>query len=283
MKPSKPANEPKVTPPASWVERSKYGLLRDVGGNPYVCLEDVHAQLMEREGLTSLQAANRVISPFVSDAASALGMEHGAEKLRPFLGVADLADRVGGLDAYALKNLGRWVPYVHHHGFDKGTPQALLYALAVMAADVWAPHSDSLDLPDRLGSAYAIDGNVPSADKAREILGSLVVRHELAHKLWGWGTVDAAAVDANAASAPLVAKQKKVPQREQAPEWTGVRLKARRDELIRNGEKKPTQVLMVESALKEREIRRRISKNDAGSAAMAGMASQLEPKKPKAA
>lgn len=114
-------------------------------------------------------------------------------------------------------------------------------------------------------------------------ISSIAVTHELAHKLWGWGTVDAAAVDANAASAPPVAKQKKLPQREHCPEWTGARLKARRDELKRNGEKKHTQVLMAESGLQDREIRRRISEHDAGSAAMAGMASQLQLKKPKAA
>lgn len=169
------------------MEVSRYGMLKDVNGNLYVRLEEVHAKVMERDRLTSLQAATRIFGPFVADASSALGLEHGAYKLRLYLGVADSSDHVNGLDAYALKTVGRVVPYVSHSNFDKGTPEALLYALAAIAAEVWAPYSDDVNLVDRLNGLYAIEGSIPSAEKARAILGPFAVRHNLAHKLWGWG------------------------------------------------------------------------------------------------
>lgn len=208
MKPTKPASPPKITPEAGWELHSQYGALKDVDGKPLERLEAVHALLMKRDGLTSMDAAVRVFGPFLADGNSEIGMRHGAAKLRPFLMLCDKSDRAYSLfpsseysDRSHLERLAELMPYVPHHHFDRDTPEALLYALAQMAGEVWAPYSGDFDLNDRPCAAFA-EGYFPTVAKAREILGPLAVRHDLAHKLWGWGVVDAAAVDANAASAP---------------------------------------------------------------------------------
>lgn len=208
MKPKKPASPTKLIPEAPWDVHSPYGALLDVEGNPLERLESVHALLMKRDGITSMDAAILVFGPFLADSNSELGMQHGADKLRPFLVICDKADRAFSLfpagkyaDRSQLERLAELVPYVPHANFDSGTPEALLYAIAHMAAEVWAPHSGAFDLNDRPCAAFA-EGYFPPVEKAREILGPLAVRHDLAHRLWDWGAVGAAEVDANAASAP---------------------------------------------------------------------------------
>ena len=195
MKPKKPASPLDVTPEAGWDLHSVYGSLQDVERRPLERLQAIHAYLIKRDGLTSMDAAVRVFGPFLSDANSEIGMRHGAAKLRHFLMLCDKADKAFSLfpsgkysDHSHLERLKELVPYVPHHHFDRDTPEALLYTLAQMAGEVWAPFAGDVDLNDRPCAVFA-DGNFPSAESGREILGPLAVRHELANKLWGWGSV----------------------------------------------------------------------------------------------
>ena len=77
-----------------------------------------------------------------------------------------------------------------------------MYALGLMAGEVWAPHDVEIDLNDRL-EGYCAEGYFPTVAKAREILGRFAVPFAAAHALWGWGTV--AAVGPVAASADPLA------------------------------------------------------------------------------
>lgn len=206
IKPNKPTSPTKVEPEDGWKLQSPYGTLLDVELRPLERLEAVHALLMEREGLTSNDAAVRVFSPFVSDTNSEIGVQFGADKLRRYLMVCDRSDRAYSLfpvSRYSnrawLDRIAEQLPYVPHHRFDNGTPEALLYALAQVAGEVWAPGSGDFDLNDRLCQSFA-DGYFPSVDKAREILGPIAVRHDLAHKLWGWGCVKANQIEVTPAS-----------------------------------------------------------------------------------
>lgn len=157
MKPTKHTSPPKVTPEAGWELHSPYGALKDLEGRLLERLEAIHALLMKRDGLTSMDAAARVFGPFVADANSEPGMKYGADKLRQMLRVCDLADKASSLfpatkyvDRSHLEQLAELVPYVPHHHFDRGSPEALLYSLGQMAGEVWAPHSGDFDLNDRL-------------------------------------------------------------------------------------------------------------------------------------
>lgn len=278
--PKKPASPPTVTPETGWVLHSPYGALQDIERRPLERLEAIHALLMKRDGLTSMDAAIRVFGPFVSDANSEVGMRHGAAKLRRFLMHCDKADR-----AYSLFPAGKYadqsqqdrlvelVPHVAHHQYDRNTPDALMYALGQMAGEVWAPYSGDFDLNDRPCAEFA-EGYFPSVAKAREILGPLAVRHDLAHKLWGWGTVVVAAPVAGAQSAaPLAVAPKKVPQRAQAPEWTPQRLASRQTEL-KKLHKDFTAKLADECGLPKREISRRIKATSGAMGQMAGSLNQ---------
>lgn len=200
-KPKTPASPPKVIPEADWDVHSPYGALRDAARNPLERLESVHSLLMKRNGIASMDAALMVFGPFLSDSNSELGMKHGADKLRPYLMVLDSADKACSMfpvgdyaDRSHLERLAELVPYVPHHRFDRGTPEALLYALGQMAGEVWAPYSGDVDLNDRPCASEA-EGYFPTATKARDILGRFAVRHDLAHRLWGWGSVAGAQVD----------------------------------------------------------------------------------------
>lgn len=200
MKPKKPAS-PKVKPPDTWAVHSPVGVLKNIKGDGLERLEAIHAFLMERDRLlTSEDAAVRVFGPFIADANSALGMKHGAAKLRPLLHIVapHRAVPIGELAGRKhLDDLAELVPYVHHTHFERGTPEALLYALGVMAGEVWAPHGGDVDLNDRLGDDCP-DGYFPPVAKCRELLGPLAVPFALAHSLWGWGTVEKALFDETA-------------------------------------------------------------------------------------
>ena len=144
MKPTKPANAPKVTPPIGWLPHSAYGALRDPSGKPLERLQVIHAFLMECDGLSSSDAAVRVFGPFVADANSELGLKHSAKKLRSFLMVCDRADKAAPLfpvgeyaDRSIQKGLFEVMPYVPHHHFDRDTPEGLLYAMGNMAGEVY--------------------------------------------------------------------------------------------------------------------------------------------------
>lgn len=206
---SKPTNTKKLIPEAGWELHTRpYGTLKDIRGNPLVRLETVYALLMARQGLTSEQAATRVFGPFTSDTNSELGMKHGADKLRPFLQIVDLTSASFSVSEFAgvrcMDKIAELMPYVPHHHFDEGTPQALFYSLGVMAGEAWAPHGVDVDLNDRL-EGWGAEGYFPTMAKAREILGPFAIRHELAHKLWGWGAVHDSAVDAKATTTQLSA------------------------------------------------------------------------------
>lgn len=202
IRPTKPASPPSVTPEQGWDLHSPYGALMDTERRPLERLEAIHAFLMRRDGLTSRDAAARAFGPFLSDANSEIGMRIGADKLRRYLMVCDMSDRAYSLfptgvyaDRTSMERLAEQLPYVPHHHFDSGTPEALLYALAQMAGEVWALHSGDFDLNDRLRESFA-DGYFPSLAKAKEMLGPIAVRHDLAHRLWGWGRVVADQVEA---------------------------------------------------------------------------------------
>lgn len=209
MKPKKPAS-PKVKPPDTWAVHSPVGVLKNIKGDGLERLEAIHAFLMEQDRLlTSEDAAVRVFGPFIADANSALGMKHGAAKLRPFLHIVDPSKRAVSIGDFAgqthLANLAELVPYVHHTHFERGTPEALLYALGVMAGEVWSPHGSDVDLNDRWGDECP-DGIFPSAEECKEIVAPLAVPFALAHSLWGWGTLHvAASVDSGQVAEPATA------------------------------------------------------------------------------
>lgn len=184
---------PVITPPEGCPLRAPFGVLKTARGLALVRLEDVHAWMMQRDGLPSASAVARVFGVFASDANSATGIEHGAAKVREFLHLTDLSGYAEPVSEFAgrhyLREVARLVPYVTHHHFDRGTPEALMYSLGLMAGEVWAPHAVDIELHDRL-EGYFPDGKFPTVAKAREILGRLAVPFAAAHGLWGWGKVE---------------------------------------------------------------------------------------------
>lgn len=194
-----------IGPPEGWNVQSPFGVLKTDRGALLVRLEDVHAWLMQRDGMPSASAVARVFGVFVSDANSALGMEHGVERVRACLYLTDLSGYAEPVRGFAgrqyLREIADLAPYVPHHHFDRGTPAALMYSLGLMAGEVWAPHGLEIDLNDRL-EGYTAEGYFPTVAKAREILGRFAVPFAAAHALWGWGTVPAVGSVATAEPAP---------------------------------------------------------------------------------
>ena len=191
-----------------WALHSSFGVLKTNTGTKLARLEDVHAWLMRAKGIPSASAAARVFSVFTSDAGSALGLKHGAARVRSFLHVTDLSEYPDSVQSFAgrqfMDEAAEWMPYVPHHHFEKGTKEAVIYALGVLAGEVWAPHSGDMDLNDRL-DGYCPEGYFPSAERSRAMLGRLAVPFAMAHALWGWGTVARPAVVAAPASPFLLA------------------------------------------------------------------------------
>lgn len=203
------AGTPAIAPPEGWRVQSPLGVLKTNTGRLLVRLEDVHAWIMQRHVLPSASAVARVFGAFASDANSAVGMEHGAAKVREFLHLTDLSGYAEPVSEFAgrhfLREVAELLPHVPHHHFDRGTPEALMYSLGLMAGEVWAPHAVDIDLNERL-DGYCPNGEFPAVAKAREILGRLAVPFAAAHALWGWGsvvTVDTDASSIAAASAEL--------------------------------------------------------------------------------
>lgn len=165
----------------------------------------MHAWLMQRDGMSSASAVARVFGAFAADANSATGMEHGAEKVRESLHILDLSHDAEPVRGWAgrhfLREVAELIPYVPHHRFDRGAAGALMYALGLMAGEVWAPHDVEIDLNDRL-EGYCAEGYFPTVAKAREILGRFAVPFAAAHALWGWGAL----VTADSAPAPAALK-----------------------------------------------------------------------------
>lgn len=199
-----PGSAEAITPPEGWRVQSPFGVLKTNTGVRLARLEDVHAWLMQRDGMSSASAVARVFGAFAADANSATGMEHGAEKVRESLHILDLSHDAEPVRGWAgrhfLREVAELIPYVPHHRFDRGAAGALMYALGLMAGEVWAPHDVEIDLNDRL-EGYCAEGYFPTVAKAREILGRFAVPFAAAHALWGWGTVNAGAVDKAAAPA----------------------------------------------------------------------------------
>jgi hypothetical protein len=268
IKPTTPKS--KMEPPSTWSVKTEYGLAKTAAGVPLVRLEDVYAWLMESKDIPSSSASTRVFSVFVSDAASELGVLHSAAKVRSALHILDPVEHASGYGVLSgrlfFAEASEAFPYVPHHHFDIGTEEALLYSMGLAAAYVWlSTSSDGIqgDLNRQL-DGYCPVGEFQSHAVCKGFLGRLAVSLDIAHALWGWGTV-AEVVQLqsvkNPITAPLpvaVTQPKKVPQRELASEWDGGRLKKRLTELKQNGVKAPTQNLAAEISLPVREITRRI-------------------------
>lgn len=267
-----------VAPVDGWDVQSPYGALKTCAGVLLVRLEDVHLWVMQRDDIPSASAAARVFGVFVSDASSELGMKHGAAKLRSNLYITDLSDYADSLGGWTgrsyLEMVAEQVPYVFHHRLDKGTPEALFYALGLLAGEVWAPQSRSVGFDDRM-EGYSADGYFPAFEKSREILGHFAVPIGLAHEIWGWGTVlkvgNVAPLHAvpEADGKPVIS--------EKAVEWTVDRLWATCQQFERDGKGKHMKRLAEVSGMKDREIRRMIAPYRKPTA-MASMASSLASK-----
>lgn len=188
-----PGSTETIAPPECWRVQSPLGVLRTNTGVRLARLEDVHAWLMQRDGMSSASAVARVFGAFAADTNSAMGMEHGAEKVRESLHILDLSHDAEPVRGWAgrhfLREVAELIPYVPHHRFDRGTAGALMYALGLIAGEVWAPHDVEIDLNDRL-EGYCAEGYFPTVAKAREILGRFAVPFAAAHALWGWGKVE---------------------------------------------------------------------------------------------
>lgn len=184
----------KVEPPAGsgWTVHSAFGALKTAKGERLIRLQDVHAWLMQRDGLPSASIAARVLGVFVSDANSKMGIDQGVSEVRKHLYLTDLSGYAEAVPGFAgqqfLQEVAELVPYIPHHRFDRGSLAALMYSLGLMAGEVWAPHACDLDVDERL-EGYSPCGSFPTAAKCREIVGRLAVPFALAHELWGWGTV----------------------------------------------------------------------------------------------
>lgn len=202
----KSTSPPPIKSEAGWQPHSPYGTLKTIRGESLERLENVHAWLMQRDGIPSASAAARVLGPFVADANSELGMKHGADKLRQYLHILDLSGPSSSIGELAgrmhMAKAADLVPYVPHHHFASGTLAAFFYALGLMAGEVWAPHSGDVDLNDRLDGGCA-DGDFPTAEKARAILGPFAIPLPLAHALWGWGELVKSAEVLHLKSAPV--------------------------------------------------------------------------------
>lgn len=273
-----------IEPPNVWCIQSPFGVLKTNNGLRLARLEDVHAWLMQRDGMSSASAVARVFGAFAADTNSAMGMKHGAEKVRESLHVLDLSHDAepvrGWAGRHLLREVAELIPYVPHHRFDRGTAGALMYALGLMAGEVWAPHDVEIDLNDRL-EGYCAEGYFPTVKKAREILGRFAVPFAAAHALWGWGTAvtDAVATPAPSKSVlalvPAKANNTEAPISEpspwrkdrkvQAAEWTGERLTEKRKTLKGRD---TTQQLAQLTGLPAREITRRekLARDDAAQA-----------------
>ncbi len=218
--PTKNANRrqySRIQPPEGSRVHSDAGILKTGHGIDLAQLQAVHAWLMQRDGLPAAVAVGRVFGVFLSDAASEVGMRAGADEVRKCLHLTDPSQYAEPLTSFAgrlyLREVAQHVPYVPHHRFDRGTIEALLYSLSLMAGEVWAAPGQDVDLNRRLDGNCAA-GDFPSAAAARAILGRLAIPAAAAHVLWGWGTV---VQEAAAAPFPLAGWNALVAYRKKNP------------------------------------------------------------------
>lgn len=180
-----------IEPLEGWTLQTPYGTLKNSRGEPLVRLEDVHAWLMQKNGIPSVSAAVKVFAVFTSDNGSELSFKHGSAKVRSQLYITDLAEYADPIDGFSgsryLEKVTDQIPYVSYE-YDRGTVEAVIYALGIAAGEVWAPHKQNTDLNDRL-DGYCAEGYFPSIERCIEILGHFAVPIALAHALWGWGRV----------------------------------------------------------------------------------------------
>jgi hypothetical protein len=204
MKPTKPANAKKVTPPAGWSVVSAYGSLRTFSGVDLVRLEDVHAEMCSG-GKPPKFATWDIFNHFLTEAIS--GPEKGSTEFIPQLYAASAMSyplalfRDGGLARQDHARPYGKLPELGHVHYEDGTTGGVLYTLAEAALRVWVGDVDrTTDHAEvwRANKTEAEDRKYgvewPPDEALRKLLGRLAVSHELAHQLWGWGTVGAAVV-----------------------------------------------------------------------------------------
>lgn len=193
MAPKPTTQQINVEPPKGWDVQSVYGTLKDARGHRLVRLEDVHAWLMTSKELASANAAARIFSAFISDTGSSVGLVHGAAAVRKTLCFLDPSENAAAYDDYSgrefIKKLAALFPYVPHAHFERGTVEALIYSVGIVAGYLWAPamrDNREVDLNASLES-YGADGAFPSCSTCRDVLGRFAVSLNVAHALWGWG------------------------------------------------------------------------------------------------
>lgn len=175
MKPTKPTSPPTVTPEAGWELHSEHGFMR-CGPGPndrLVRIADVVLWLMNEKELSCGLAVEAVCNALFG------------------LGASD--------DQLFIVDTGNAKPVTQETSF-----------FYVPIVSFWEAEptgtTDDLGLPGAVKAMRTCWGNVRTpldeTHMGSHLLKPLAVRFELAHKLWGWGTVGAVAVDANAASTP---------------------------------------------------------------------------------
>ncbi|WP_141211448.1 hypothetical protein [Rhodoferax sp. TH121] len=293
MKPTKPASPPTVTPPASWKVVSAYGSLQTRAGVDLVRLEEVHASMCEK-GIPPKEATYDIFAPFYTECIAAVGGHKVDAPLIEQLHAACALDRPitlfrdGALSRHEHARPYGLLPELGHVRLTDGSPGGVLYTLGEAALRVWVGSADRTTDHAEVWKAkrtateeqkYGIEW--PSDDALCKVLGRIAVSHDLAHRLWGWGTVGVAAMDASQNQVEslvgTVAKSK-VAQRELAPDWSGERLAKRQAELktecLAQGLRNFTALLATECGLPIREVTRRIKAVKGNS--LGAMAEQLK-------
>lgn len=169
MKPKKPASPAKIVPPDGWKDGEGFGFLASLDANgekvPLVRLHDLAAWLCK-----SLPLKTAVDT--ICTALSMAGISAVYE-----LDAIDFAQPYG-------RDMGVWSEFA---------PERTTEELAANLRAQWL-------MPDfKLSQLVNVNGFPVEFDKTRESafdyvgrsssLGSLAVTHELAHALWGWGSV----------------------------------------------------------------------------------------------
>lgn len=229
--PKKPASPPKVKPAEGWRVDSAHGSLQTRAGVLLVRLEDVHAGMCSA-GMPPNEATRKLFGPFYNECIELtagnsvdvplLREVHIASALeRPVPLWSDGAlNKAGGAQLYAQ------LPDLGHVNFESGTLGATVDALGEAALRLWHGAADvstdhfaaRQEETDRKSDAHHRI-YWPSDDALRQLLGRLAVSHELAHGLWGWGTV-VPAVDVAEVPAISTSEQTSTPTEVQPPAFT---------------------------------------------------------------
>lgn len=270
-----------IEPFEGWTPNCKYGLQRidETEAGRLVRLEDVAIWLAEK------WPRDRVIQRMFGPLIAGEGVEAGCLYVlnaRTF--AVPLTD--GDRPNRAADEFWQYLPFVESNTL----PEFVARDVAEAWDDCWPGLADpSTDMDwymqriiqanrERNALAKLLPANeIPAANSVSfdaeskrlqmERLRKLAVPVLKAHELWGYGQVivPAAAVlslvpapvaTAVALPMPSAAPAKRIAQKDQHPEWTGQRLSELRNTLKGDA---PTQQMVVETGLHEREIRRRES------------------------